>query len=1478
MELRDKSILDLYINGEPAIDSLKKLDTEIDSLKKQQKDLKKELEMKDLDPEKRTELINAYREVNDKIKDCTQAKQMLRREMDMEELSIKELKQLLKDYRKEWEAATDPAIREAMKGKIDDVNQRLNELGVNVKKQEGMWTNFKGWVAGAFTFTAILEGGRALINFFSESVDGFKEFEKAAQMLSSITGLTGKDLQFLKDEAKLVGPAFSMTGQEMLKAYQIMGSAKPDLLENKELLAATTKEAIILAKASGMDLADAAKVTAESLNQYGAGADQARRFVNVLAAGAKEGSAEIEDMGSSMKAAGTVAAAAGLSFEQTNAVLQSLSTIALKGEQSGTALRNVILKMQSAADDYNPKVVGLDKALENLGKQNLTTAEMAKLFGTENVVAAQHVITHRGEIAQLTTKLTGTSEAYTQAAKNMDTLDERMKASQATYKNTQVELGEKLVPIMEKLLGVGSSMISWFSSVVASSGPLISSIGMIFDIIGSVVGIVGRLISAFTGAKEGSLSVSNVMIGLGQVLAIIAAAFGAVVLLVQGLIDGFLFLTGKISFEALKNNAISNAEQIKNGLRSAFIEEPDKIKAESAAKAAALAKATSDAHNKEAVAGSNTLVKDQAKIQTDYLADKDKNHLAALTAEQIKEQKKNEKVKEEAIAATEETKAKILKLKTEQIDDELTKKLKQLENELNAELAKNTKSKADALTKVDYEIALRQKFKTDSEKLESDYRAKQLSEDDALSQKILKINSDRIALELETKLKQLDNELTAELLKNKKGTEDSTTKARVETELRQKHTDDVTALETQYRALYLAENKTLSGQILDIKTIQIDLELKKKLAQLESELTAELKKNKDGKADAALKAEYETDLRQTYKNKVESLEADYRSKFLAEENKRLNEIKKLEDDQRDKLHAAEQQAMKTTLQTKLQDETLNIAQRKDLKLQLIKLEFDMEMEKIEKIAAKEKAEAKATSDRLMELAKNDGDKKKEIADNLDQSIRSIDAKLLADKTAAENEYRADMKKAELDSIKARQTANEEFFSALKKLMQGDFGGFIDFLNNKFKNEKAMNDARLQNWTSKGQQILEVVDMGLQLMQKLEEQKLQKQLANIAKEKNTQLASWQEQYNKGLISKDEFEKKTAQINAEAAAKEKAEKQKAWQREQKMQIAMAVIHAAMAALKSLATMGWPLGLIGVAAAAVMAAVQIRQIKAQQMPSFAAGAYLKNGGVPDGPRHGSSYGKSGIGLVRRDTNQEIGEMEGGEPIMILSRKTYANNKKTVDALLHSSLHKNGAPIYAEKGAMFQDGMDGRPSYNDNNQFDPGGSGANGYYNQGSATGDNNNGSFDPGYNDPSYDSGGGGGGDYNAGGNGTDSSEYSSATESTGATNEQIAKSQGMMENIEKNTARTFASIEKGFLDSTDMLGMSIQRMSENMAASFLQLNDNMIRLIGVTNESVAVEKDIAGTSRITSEKNFTISVTTINDIQNNINVIVDKSQFK
>jgi hypothetical protein len=51
---------------------------------------------------------------------------------------------------------------------------------------------------------------------------------------------------------------------------------------------------------------------------------------------------------------------------------------------------------------------------------------------------------------------------------------------------------------------------------------------------------------------------------------------------------------------------------------------------------------------------------------------------------------------------------------------------------------------------------------------------------------------------------------------------------------------------------------------------------------------------------------------------------------------------------------------------------------------------------------------------------------------------------------------------------------------------------------------------------------------------------------------------------------------------------------------------------------------------------------------------------------------------------TGAEVGEIEGGEPVMVLSRNTYKNNRPVIDRLLNSSLYNNGAPISMANGGV--------------------------------------------------------------------------------------------------------------------------------------------------------------------------------------------------
>lgn len=67
------------------------------------------------------------------------------------------------------------------------------------------------------------------------------------------------------------------------------------------------------------------------------------------------------------------------------------------------------------------------------------------------------------------------------------------------------------------------------------------------------------------------------------------------------------------------------------------------------------------------------------------------------------------------------------------------------------------------------------------------------------------------------------------------------------------------------------------------------------------------------------------------------------------------------------------------------------------------------------------------------------------------------------------------------------------------------------------------------------------------------------------------------------------------------------------------------------------------------------------------------------------GASHEQGGIQLYDTASNQVVGEMEGGEPYMILSKETYRNNGRLIDALLHNSMYRGGAPVFAT-GGIFQ------------------------------------------------------------------------------------------------------------------------------------------------------------------------------------------------
>ncbi|EAU5724318.1 phage tail tape measure protein [Salmonella enterica] len=326
-------------------------------------------------------------------------------------------------------------------GDADNQSRRFNRNAqADVKKTEDAYRRVSESVTGLAGRLAGFAGAGLSLGAI---INTTRQYSQSLSDLQAITGATSAQMKLYDQAAQEMGRTTEYSASQAAEAIKLMASAKPELLSTSEGLSAATKSALTLAQAAGTTLPDATRTLALSLNQFGAGAEQADRYINVLAAGAKYGSSEIVDTAAAIKNGGVAAAQAGVGFEQLNAAIQVLAAREIKGGEAGTALRNVILNLEKGADkSLKPSVVGLSRALANLAGKNLSTAQAVKLFGVENITAASILVDNRSKLDELTTALTGTQTAHEQAAIRVNNLNGDLMGLTSAFEGLILKVGQ----------------------------------------------------------------------------------------------------------------------------------------------------------------------------------------------------------------------------------------------------------------------------------------------------------------------------------------------------------------------------------------------------------------------------------------------------------------------------------------------------------------------------------------------------------------------------------------------------------------------------------------------------------------------------------------------------------------------------------------------------------------------------------------------------------------------------------------------------------------------------------------------------------------------------------------------------------------------------------------------------------------------------------------------------------------------------
>lgn len=370
---------------------------------------------------------------------------------------------------KEYVAAT-KRYRE-LNGILTEHRNKLREVKQEhfsfINTINGLWQK---WNVTIGAFLAAFTGVSLALSKFRKEMNAEEE---SGANLKALTGLDDNSIDWLKQQAEQLSTTMDESGlrirkstKEILEAYMLVGSAKPELLTDKEALNAVTIEALRLAEAAKMEMKPAVDAVTLALNQYGEQADQASRYVNVLAAGSKFGAAGVESQTSAIVKAGVAASTAKVPIESLVGSIETLAEKGIKDEVAGTGLKTFFLKLEGMADDVRPSVVGLETALENLRKKNLSTAETQKMFGLEAFTVAKAMIDGADKVREYTAAVTDTNTAIEQAAINSDTAAAKLAQARNEFTRQGIILVKELNPAITKLINLGMNSTKMLVGVV----------------------------------------------------------------------------------------------------------------------------------------------------------------------------------------------------------------------------------------------------------------------------------------------------------------------------------------------------------------------------------------------------------------------------------------------------------------------------------------------------------------------------------------------------------------------------------------------------------------------------------------------------------------------------------------------------------------------------------------------------------------------------------------------------------------------------------------------------------------------------------------------------------------------------------------------------------------------------------------------------------------------------------------------------
>lgn len=355
---------------------------------------------------------------------------------------------LRSQYRQLTEAQrNNAAVGGKLQREIEQLSNKYRKLEISIGNTSANVGNY----IGAFnkmqgTFGMITAGLYAVKKAFQP----FVGFEYQMDRVAAVSGATAEQFKQLTEDARRLGEVTEYTASEVAELqlnYARLGFSPEEIIK-------ITQATLDLATATGEDLAKSADVAGATLRGFRLNASEMPRVVDVMAASFNKSALSLDNFTESIKYVAPIAASAGVSLEQTTAMLSVLADAGIRGSMAGTAMRRILTEVATSGKPLN-------EALQDLTKNGITLQGSFDEVGRHAMTALNVLANGSTQVDSLTVALNDSAGAAKVAADAMrDNLQGDTDKAMSKLEGLAIWFGSVFSPILRGTVQLFTTLLT----------------------------------------------------------------------------------------------------------------------------------------------------------------------------------------------------------------------------------------------------------------------------------------------------------------------------------------------------------------------------------------------------------------------------------------------------------------------------------------------------------------------------------------------------------------------------------------------------------------------------------------------------------------------------------------------------------------------------------------------------------------------------------------------------------------------------------------------------------------------------------------------------------------------------------------------------------------------------------------------------------------------------------------------------------